>query len=93
MYKEIRTEVLQCDISRKCKDEHVAYPGLLQPLPIPQQSCSHITMDVIEGLPKFEGKDSILVVVDRYTTYAHFMSLSHPFGAPKIARIFMDHIC
>ena len=36
MYKEIKATVLERDVCRKCKDEHVAYPGLLQPLPIPQ---------------------------------------------------------
>jgi hypothetical protein len=29
-------------------------------------------MDFIEGLPKLEGYDTILVVVDQYTKYAHF---------------------
>lgn len=29
-------------------------------------------MDLIESLPKSEGKDYILVVVDRLTKYAHF---------------------
>ena len=93
MFKEIKTVVLQCDTCRKCKDERAAYPGLLQPLPIPQHSWSHVTMDFIEGLPKSEGRDTILVVVDRFTKYAHFMSLAHPFEATKIARVFLDHIC
>ena len=49
-------------------------------------------MDFIERLPKSEGRDTILVVVDRFTKYAHFMSLSHPFDAPKVARVFLDHV-
>ena len=92
MFKEIKTTILQCDTCRRCKDERVAYPGLLQPLPIPQHSWSHITMDFIEGLPKSEGKDTIMVVVDRFTKYAHFLNLTHPFDAPKVARLFLDHI-
>ena len=70
MYKEIKQFVLECDTCRKCKDEHVAYPGLLQPLPIPQHSWNHVTMDFIKGLPKSEGKDTIMVIVDRFTKYA-----------------------
>ena len=49
-------------------------------------------MDFIEGLPNSEGKDTIMVVVDRFTKYAHFLNLTHPFDAPKVARPFLAHI-
>jgi transposase InsO family protein len=49
-------------------------------------------MDLIESLPKSEGKDYILVVVDRLTKYAHFWPLTHPFSAPIIAKTFLDNI-
>ena len=52
MFKEIKTAILQCDTYRKCKDERVAYPSLLQSLYTPQHSWSHVTMDFIKGLPK-----------------------------------------
>ena len=93
MHKDIKDTVLQCDTCKRCKDEHTAYPGLLQPLPIPQYSWSHVTMDFIEGLPVSEKKDTIMVVVDRFTKSAHFVSLSHPFDALKVARIFLHQIC
>ena len=49
-------------------------------------------MDFITGLPKFEGKSVIMVVIDRLTKYAHFCALSHPFKESKIATTFMDTI-
>ena len=49
-------------------------------------------MDFITGLPKFEGKSVIKVVVDRLTKYAHFCALSHPFKASKVATAFMETI-
>jgi hypothetical protein len=49
-------------------------------------------MDFINGLPKSEGKDVIMVVVDHFSKYAHFMSLSHPYSAPTVAKIFMDNV-
>ena len=68
------------------------YPGLLQPLDILGQAWAVISMDFIEGLPKSEGKNVILVVVDKLTKFAHFLSLSHPFNAQEVAIVFMDSV-
>ncbi|KAL0408452.1 UNVERIFIED_CONTAM: Transposon Ty3-G Gag-Pol polyprotein [Sesamum radiatum] len=49
-------------------------------------------MDFVEGLPNSEGKNSILVVVDRFTKYAHFLGLSHPYSAETVARLFLNNV-
>ena len=49
-------------------------------------------MDFITGLPKSEGKNVIMVVVDRLTKYAHFCALAHPFAASMVATAFMDTV-
>lgn len=49
-------------------------------------------MDFIEGLPKSLGYSVILVVVDRYTKYNHFIALKHPFTAAHIAHTFLLNI-
>ena len=49
-------------------------------------------MDFIEGLPNSAGYNVILVIVDRMTKYAHFISLSHPYTAQTVAQLIMDHI-
>jgi len=50
----------------------LAPAGLLQPMPIPENVWANFAMDFIRGLPKAIGKDTILLVVDRMTKYAHF---------------------
>jgi hypothetical protein len=51
-----------------------------------------IFLDFVEGLPKSEGFDSILVVVDRLTKFAHFIPLHHPYSTSQVARVPWDNV-
>jgi hypothetical protein len=51
-----------------------------------------IAIDFIEGLPKVAGKSVIPTVVDRFSKYAHFVLLGHPYTAASVARAFFDGI-
>ncbi|GJR47391.1 retrotransposon-related protein [Tanacetum coccineum] len=82
--------VKECVTCQRYTPDLAAYPGLLQPLPIPNRIWESISMDFIEGLPRSQGKNVIFVVVDRLTKYAHFMYLAHPFSAAQVAQIFLD---
>jgi hypothetical protein len=46
----------------------------------------------VEGLPLSGSANAILVVVDKYSKYAHFIALRHPFTAALVARVFMEQI-
>ncbi|KAK4390194.1 Transposon Ty3-G Gag-Pol polyprotein [Sesamum angolense] len=84
--------IQSCDVCQKAKAERVPYRGLLQPRPVPHQAWSSVSMDFVEGLSKSEGRNCIMVVVDRLTKYSHFLALTHPFSAELVARIFMDNV-
>jgi Integrase core domain len=74
------------------KGENIAYPRLLQPIPVPKGPWFVISMDFISGLPKSMGKDVLLVVIDKFTKYGHIIPLSHPFKAPVVAQVFLDQV-
>jgi len=66
--------------------------GTLQPLPIAEAVWVNISLDFVEGLPKSRGKDTILVIVDRLSKYAHFFALSHPFIAAEVAQVYFEQV-
>lgn len=92
MKQDIIRYVAECDVCQRNKNETVATPGLLQPLPIPNRLWSDISMDFIEGLPISTHKTAIMVVVDRLSKYAHFIPLPHLYTAAMVAQAFLDNI-
>lgn len=59
---------------------------------MPDEAWQIISLDFIEGLPKSGRYNCILVVVDKFSRYPHFIGLSHPFTALTVAAAFMDHV-
>jgi hypothetical protein len=92
MKKDITHYISECAVCQREKAEHYHYPGLLDPLDPPDMAWQHITMDFIEGLPKSQGKEVILVVVDRMTKMAHFIALPHPYTAQSVAEAFITNV-
>lgn len=92
MKQDVHDYVASCQVCAQAKTEHNKLPGLLQPLPVPQFAWHTISMDFIEGLPKSKNFDTILVVIDKLTKYAHFICLSHPYTAITVAQAFLSNI-
>ncbi|KAK1383396.1 Chromo domain-containing protein [Heracleum sosnowskyi] len=49
-------------------------------------------MDFVEQLPISNGKDVVLVIVDRFSKYGHFIALKHPFTSLEVVEVFLDNI-
>lgn len=75
---DITKAVQECLVCQRNKWEHIPYPGMLQPNPIPTKPWTDIVMDFIEDLPTSDHKNSILVVVNKFTKFTNFIPLLHP---------------
>lgn len=95
-WPRLRATVVQyvqaCSVCQQAKSEHVKYPGMLQPLPVPDHAWQIVSLDFVEGLPKSASFNCILVVVDKFSKYSHFVPLTHPFSALDVAEAYMQHI-
>jgi protoheme ferro-lyase len=49
-------------------------------------------MDFIEGLPMSKGYNVIIVIVDRFSKYNHYIPMAHPYTAATVAKAFMENI-
>jgi hypothetical protein len=78
--------VKECTVCQQAKPECSRYPGLLAPLPVPDQFWQMVTMDFVEGLPRSSRFNCVLIVVDKLSRYAH------PFTAATVALAYMDHV-
>jgi len=90
--KSVQQFVQQCSICQQAKVEHTKLPGLLQPLPVPAQAWEVISLDFVEGLPASDRYNAILVVIDKFSKYGHFIPIHHPYTALQIAKLFLDNV-
>lgn len=92
MKNSVQQFVKGCDVCQRQKYVATSPGGLLQPLPIPDRIWEELSMDFITGLPKIRGTDTIFVVVDRLSKYAHFLPVKRPYTAKGIAETFAKEI-
>nr|XP_051206440.1 uncharacterized protein LOC127321439 [Lolium perenne] len=92
MATSVHQFVKSCYVCQQAKADRSKYSGLLQPLPVPNSAFQVVSMDFIEGLPRSGRFNCIMVVVDKFSRFAHFIPLAHPFSAATVASAFMDNI-
>lgn len=85
MHKDVTSYVQMCDPCQKIKHDRGAGKGFLQPLDIPMRPFDTISLDFVTGLPKSQGKNAALVIIDKLTKFAHFLPMTMTITASDMA--------
>jgi len=86
------------DILRRCitcqiAKSHSLPQGLYTPLPIPTSPWVDVSMDFILGLPQTQrNKNSIFVMVDRFSKMAHFIPCNKTNDATFMAELYFKEV-
>nr|GEV99275.1 reverse transcriptase domain-containing protein [Tanacetum cinerariifolium] len=93
MMANIATYVSKCLTCFKVKAEHQKPSGLLVQPEISEWEWEKITTDFITKLPKTtKGYDTIWVIVDRLTKFAHFLPIRENDPIEKLMKLYMKEI-
>ncbi|ESK81911.1 retrotransposon nucleocapsid protein [Moniliophthora roreri MCA 2997] len=88
----VKDYVRSCtDCGRNKSRQHWPY-GMLKPLPVPTQPWDSISLDFIEQLPDSNGHTAILIIIDRASKQAIFISLPKKITSETLTQLFVIHI-
>ncbi|KAL4340187.1 hypothetical protein GQ457_08G031790 [Hibiscus cannabinus] len=92
MRRDVERFCEHCVTCKKAKSK-VSPHGMYLPLPIPNFPWVDISMDFVLGLPRTKiGRDSVFVVVDRFSKMAHFIACHKTHDAVNVDNLFFRDI-
>ncbi len=67
MKKDIEAYIHTCEVYQRTKSSTQAKAAPLHPYAIPSRPWTHISIDMVTGLPMCKGYNAILMIVDRFS--------------------------
>jgi len=84
--------IWNCDTCACIKPVRHAPYGLLKPLQVPFRKWSSVSLDLVTSLPKSNGYDALLVVVDCLSKMPHYIPTTMDVNSKQVTRLFFDNI-
>ena len=95
-WPNMRDDIMQytktCLICQQDKIEKAKDSGPLEPLPVPTRPWKSVSLDFITHLPKVGEYETILVIMDRFSKYATFVSTPKLCSTELTTQLFFKHI-
>jgi transposase InsO family protein len=98
MKEKVTSYIKKCADCQKNKHSTHAPYGEMQPMELPSEPWTDISMDFVTGLPSSKDPatelsyDSILVIVDRFTKYALMIPFRRDYTAVQLAHVLKDRL-
>jgi transposase InsO family protein len=98
MKEKVTSYIKKCTDCQKNKHSTHAPYGEMQPMELPSEPWTDISMDFVTGLPLSKDPatglayDSILVIVDRFTKYALMIPFRRDYTAVQLAHVLKDRL-
>jgi len=98
MKEKVASYIKKCADCQKNKHSTHAPYGEMQPMELPNEPWTDISMDFVTGLPLSKDPatglayDSILVIVDRFTKYALMIPFRRDYTAVQLAHVLKDRL-
>ena len=89
---DVEQYVKSCVTCQQNRTQFRKEAGLLRPLPIPTKCWESVSMDFMTRLPESKGFESIMVVVDRVSKMAHFVSTRDTVTAQEVGQLYFDKV-
>ena len=90
--EDIKKYIQGCFKCQQNKVQHQRKTGELHPLEIPQGPWQEISIDIIGPLPKSNGMDAIVVIVNRFTKMIRLKAATTNISLEGITNIYRDDI-
>jgi len=90
--EDIKKYVQGCFKYQQNKVQHQKKVGELHSLEIPEGPWQEISIDIIEPLPKSNGMDAIVVIVDQFTKMIRLKATTMNVSSEGIVKIYRDKI-